>query len=240
MAAESTRGAFISHPARVIVSAPSCAGKTSLIVRFLMNDVFRPSPDRVVICYQWPQKTYNELTKKFGSRLQFVQGFSSDLVKPDYFNPDVNNFLIIDDVLGGLNADMLRLFTELSHHRNCTCVFLLQSIFPKERHAKTLATNATHRILLNNPSDAYQVMRFAQQLFPRHYKMFMEHYTDIMSTPYGYIVCSLAPNCPKELRLSTNLCGESDVPFPVYLPLEGVTHTQFVVDDENHTIHYDS
>lgn len=133
-----------------------------------MNDIFQPIPDRVVICYQWPQAVYNELTKKFGDRVQFIQGFSSDLIKPDYFDPSINNFLIVDDVLGSLNVDMLRLFTELSHHRNCTCVFLLQSIFPKERHAKALATNATHRILMSNPSDAYQVMRFAQQLFPQH------------------------------------------------------------------------
>lgn len=66
----------------------------------------------------------------------------------------------------------------------------------------------------------------------------MEHYNDIMSKPYGYMVCSLAPNCPKELRLCTNLCGETYGPLPLYLPLEGVTHTRFVCDEHN-TLHYE-
>ena len=72
--------------------------------------------------------------------------FFSDL-DPEIFeniNSQESNLIILDDVMneGGDSKSVAKLFTQGSHHRNMTIVFLFQNIFHQAKQMRTISLNS--------------------------------------------------------------------------------------------------
>ena len=52
--------------------------------------------------------------------VEFVKGIPHDLEDEGYFNPDVKNLLVLDDLMTEVGKDqrIIHLYTRGSHHRN--------------------------------------------------------------------------------------------------------------------------
>jgi len=97
------------------------------------------------------------------------------------------------------------LFTKGSHHRNISVAFLVQNIFHKNKHIRTINLNAHYMVLFKNPRDASQFASLARQMYPNKSAFAVEAYKDATKKPYSYLFVDLRPEQDEDLRLRTNV-----------------------------------
>ena len=75
--------------------------------------------------------------------------------------PDLNTFdaksrslLVLDDLMSNTDDRVVALFTNISHHRNLSVVYLTQNLFYKNKQTRTLSFNTHYIVLFKNAYDA--------------------------------------------------------------------------------------
>ena len=93
--------------------------------------------------------------------------FHQGLPSSDEIEEMSNGLLVIDDLMHDAVKDssMLSTFTEGSHHKNISVVFLMQNIFHKESHTRTMSINTQYMVLFKNPRDEKQIQTLARRVF---------------------------------------------------------------------------
>ena len=92
----------------------------------------------------------------------FVEGI------PSLFPPSCRSgTLVLDDLMRNCSDDehILDLFTKVSHHRDVTCIYLTQNLFPPGKFSRSISLNAHYVITFNNPCDTLGFRTLAQQAF---------------------------------------------------------------------------
>ena len=195
-------------PTTIVVSGTTGSGKTTWIKRVLDNlNMFKTKPDRIVYCYGVWQDAFSDM-----KNVEFRQGLNL----PNN-SGDQHLLLILDDLMSAVveSPSAEALFTEGSHHKNITVIFILQNFFKQGKHARTIALNSHYINIMRNPRDIQQIKILGRQIGQE--KLIEEAYKDCMTKQYGYLLLDLSPhNTNEELRLKTNIFpGEDTV---VYLP----------------------
>ena len=103
------------------------------------------------------------------------------------------------------NSDICELYTEGSHHRNLSVIFLLQNIYHHGRENRTMSLNTQYLVLFKNPRDQLQVMTLSRQMFPHRSYQFMVQFNRATTKPYGYLVIDLKQNTPDSQRIRTDV-----------------------------------
>ena len=197
------------HPFSAVVAGPSMAGKSSFVRRLIENrkEMIHPSPNRVYWCYAEEQPMYATLLAD--PDVTFVQGF-----------PDISEaqgaLLIFDDLMmeSKDNPFLTALATRGCHHRNISCIQIVQNLFFGGRTARI---NSQYIVLMKNPADKLQVATLARQLFPDNTKYFKEAYEDATRKPHGYLLLDLGQATPDHTRQRTCIFpGEVTI---VYTPI---------------------
>ena len=102
----------------------SACGKTTFVKELLLNhgQRIRPTIQRIVWLYKRWQPLYDDIQKSVLPKVEFIQGIPTNLDDDDYFDPQINNLLILDDLFheSGKDKRITDLFTEGSHHRSLT------------------------------------------------------------------------------------------------------------------------
>ncbi|MPV02350.1 hypothetical protein FVA96_24470 [Escherichia coli] len=131
--------------------------------------------------------------------------------------PAKNNLLIIDDLMNdaGNNIEVQNVFTKYVHHRNLSCIYLVQNVFIQGKSSRTISLNTNYLILFKNPRDKYQITLLARQMFPGNTKYFLEAFNDATQQSYGYLLIDYKALTPEHLRLRTALLSDQQV---VYIP----------------------
>ena len=126
----------LRHPFTALVAGPTGSGKTRFVFKLIENaDVMiDPPPRRIVYCYG----EYQQLFDKYAD-VDFRQGLP-DLKDFDGREPVL---LIVDDLMNETDETVANLFTKGSHHRNVSVMFLVQNLFHKNKHIRTISLN-TH------------------------------------------------------------------------------------------------
>ena len=195
------------HPFSMMVTGPSASGKTEWTRKLLLSTLKQPPSARIIWCYgQW-QPLYEDLQKKLPS-IEFVHGIPEYLNSSQFINPSQRNLIVFDDLMTEAKCDqrIADIFTRGSHHRNLSCVYLTQNIFPQGKACRDIALNTQYLVLFNNPIDRQQVATLARRI----YAMFMKRFEDATSRPYGYLVVDLKPNTTEQDRLKTDIFASSD------------------------------
>ena len=125
------------HPFTCIVAGPTGCGKSQFVARLLRtkDSTISPVPDRVVFHYTEWQPLYERLEK-------FVE-FQQGLPDVDSFDPRQKNLLVLDDAMGVVDKKKIAsLFTEKSHHRNLSVIYVVQNLFEKGPESRTVSLNA--------------------------------------------------------------------------------------------------
>ena len=114
----------LQHPFTCLCSGPTGSEKTSLIKAIIQQDVIYPHPQRIVWLYAANQPLYKSMDNVF-----FHKGIPEDI--ENWFNPQVNNVLVIDDLMTQCHSDerMTRLFSIASSHMNLSIVFIVHNMF---------------------------------------------------------------------------------------------------------------
>ena len=89
------------------------------------------------------------------------------LVILPFIDPGERNLVVLDEHMGeGRNLDETsKLFTQWSHHRNITVVYIFQNVFDKWKLHMTISLNSQYIVLLKNPRDQRQRCSLGQQVF---------------------------------------------------------------------------
>lgn len=207
----------LQHPFSLVVSGPSNCGKTFFVKSVLENasSVISHKIDNIVYIYSCWQPLYDDLLKI--RDINFVNGLPDTLCDDTLLPPERNNLLIIDDLMNDAsnNLEVQNVFTKYVHHRNLSCLYLVQNLFIQGKASRTISLNTNYLVLFKNPRDKYQISLLARQMFPGNTKYFLEAFSDATSAPFGYLLLDYKAKTPDYLRLRTNLLSPQQV---VYIP----------------------
>ena len=114
----------------MMVAGPSRSGKTQWVVKLLKerHERIDPPVHGVMFCYTHWQDKYDELKRSVPST-HFHQGLPS----MNTMNSLSNGILILDDLMDQVVKDpkIMSVFTEGSHHKNISVLFLMQNMYQK-------------------------------------------------------------------------------------------------------------
>ncbi|KAK3741878.1 hypothetical protein QZH41_013361 [Actinostola sp. cb2023] len=196
------------HPFTAIVAGMTGSGKTVWVQNLLQHAsrVIQPPPQRIVSSYSQWQPAYEQMQQTLPG-IEFVKGIPHDLDEDWYFDPKVNNLIVIDDQMAETSNDqrILNLFTKGSHHRNLSVIFLCQNVYFQGKIMRTLSLNAAYLVLFKNPRDKLQITTLGKQMYPGKTDQFLHKYEAAVERLYGYLFVDLKPNTPEECRLRTNV-----------------------------------
>ena len=188
------------HPFTCIVAGPTGCGKSQFVARLLRtkDSTISPVPDRMVFHYTEWQPLYERLEK-------FVE-LQQGLPDVDSFDPRQKNLLVLDDAMGVVDKKKIAsLFTEKSHHRNLSVIYVVQNLFEKGPESRTVSLNAHYMVIFKNPRDASQISHLARQMYPGRGKYLQEAFVHATSKPYGYLLVDARQETPEHLRLRTKI-----------------------------------
>ena len=209
-------------PFSMLVSGASGSGKTYFVKTVIENlDCLISKPiNNIVYIYSCWQPVYDSLLEI--RQINFIEGLPSSLADDTILPPQKNNLLIIDDLMSQASEsdEVQKVFTQYCHHRNLSCIYLVQNFFCQGKASRTISLNANYLVLYKNVRDRTQITHLARQMFPNQSKYFIESYNDATSKPFGYLLIDFKSTTPDILRLRTDIlsgltCGPGSI---VYVP----------------------
>ena len=182
-------------PTTIMVSAPTKAGKTTLVNKILQfrKEMFDIKPEKNFWCFSEAQPSYS---------LKYVQ-YIKGIPDMKLFQKDKSHKLLIIDDMMSESKNLVDIFSKGSHHWNMTIIFILQDIFFDKK--RTNRINSQYIILMKSPGDKLTGLNLAKQMYPKKTDFFMDAYSKATENPHGYLLIDLEQNTPECLRLRTNI-----------------------------------
>ena len=214
------------HPTTVLLAGPTQCGKTHFLIRAVRNGLIHPEPQRIVWVFSEWQKAYADLLEG-RPEIEFVKDFNAQLYES--FDSRVRNLLVLDDQMENRCAhkrssdSLVKFFTQGSHHRNLTVVYIVQNLFNQDRSMRTVSLNAHYLVVFKNPRDGTQIHSLASQIYPGNSAVILDALKDATSSPVGgpagrgYLLLDLHPTSCDALRILTNVFDEHPT---AYVPQE--------------------
>ena len=184
-------------PFSLMISGPTSCGRTFRVYQFLkqFKDLIKPRenvPEKSLFCYSIDQPLYKTMANEIQG-IQFFQGLPTlDTIVEISDNGPV--LIVLDDLVHKIvnDQDMLLLFTQGSHHRNISVIFMTQNLYYGGKNARSIALNVKYMVLFANPRDSLQIKYLGRQLFPSDSRGFYEAYIDAIRTnEWGYLFIDL-------------------------------------------------
>ena len=207
----------LQHPFSMVIAGPSNCGKTFFVKDIIQHadKIISAKVENIVYIYSCWQPLYDQLLKI--RSIHFVQGIPDSLCDDALLPPNVNNLLLVDDVMASAsqNPEIQNVFTKYVHHRNLSCIYLVQNLFVQGKASRTISLNANYLVLFKTVRDKNQIMSLAKQMYPRDTSYFMQAYNDATARAYGYLLVDFKQTTPDCFRLRAAILSETPV---VYLP----------------------
>jgi hypothetical protein len=148
--------------------------------------------------------------------IEFVRGIPDNLEEDSYFDPSVNNLIILDDLMTAAKNDnrVGDLFTKGSHHRSLSTIYVVQNVFAQGRASRDVSLNCQYLVLFNSPVDRHQISLLSRLIYPRHPDKMLKRYEEAVSRPYGYLMLDFKPGTPESDRLRTDVLPNDRVSNP--------------------------
>ena len=206
---------YFSHPTSIVIAGPSRSGKTQFVMKCLRFSLIRPFPTRIIWFYKEWQAGYNEM-KKLIPAIEFQEGLDVGLL--DGIQISERNLVVLDDLMtsGAESKQISKLFTQESHHKNLTVIFIVQNLFYQGKEMRNISLNAHYLVLYKNPRDKSQIRYLSQQVNPENTKFVTSAFSHATEQPYSYFVIDLYPETQEDFRFLTNIFPDEQIRF--YLP----------------------
>jgi hypothetical protein len=171
----------LQHPFGALVAGPTCCGKTQFVKKLLENGetMIDGPPENILWCYGMDQPAYEEMQANIPN-INFIEGLPTDL--ESQIDPSIRNLIVIDDLMSEVSNDkrLTDIFTKGSHHKNLSCIFILQNMFHQGKELRNISLNAHYMVLFKSPRDSSQINHLAKQMHPGHVKYMQEAFNDFI------------------------------------------------------------
>ena len=217
----------LKTPFNCIISGISQSGKTTLIRNLLKvrNYIFSSPPKHVILFYKMDQGIYEQMLEE--KCIDEMVNINSTDISFDMINEKIadhkdngGSLIIFDDSMTDICKDFEQIFTNMSHHNNCSVIFSTQNLFYKDKSYRTMSLNVHYFIIMKNNRDQQQVANLARQMSPNNSIYVTTSYENATKNPFTYLFFDFKPNTPPALRLRTNILPH-EFPLTVYLENEG-------------------
>jgi hypothetical protein len=172
----------------------------------------QPDPQRIVWVFSEWQKAYDGLSRDI-PQIEFVKNYQPQLYES--FDSRVRNLVVLDDQMENRDVhkrssdSIVKFFTQGSHHRNLTIVYIVQNLFNQDKSMRTVSLNAHYIVVFKNPRDGTQIQTLACQMFPGNPAPLLDAFRDATAPRSdegrGYLLLDLHPTSCDALRLLTNV-----------------------------------
>jgi len=148
--------ARLKTPFNCIISGASKTGKTTFVYNLLTvkNTIFTKKPDKIILFYKYAQDIYNQMLELnlIDELINIDDGFTLENIteKIEPYKKGNGSMVIIDDAMTDISQDFEQVFTNLSHHQNCSVIFLTQNMFYKDKAFRTMSLNAHYFVIMKN------------------------------------------------------------------------------------------
>ena len=119
--------------------------------------------------------------------IEFVKDYEPKTLY-ESISPTVRNMLVLDDQMDSENIKgntLCKFFTQGSHHRNLTVVYIVQNHFNQDKSMRTVRFYSHYLVLFRNPRDMTQVRTLAQQMYPKQAWFLVDAIDDATSKPFS-------------------------------------------------------
>ena len=194
---------IFNQPARIIIAGYSNSGKSEICKKLI--EIYHENFHHILYC---GVETHSLQTNpNINSKLTVT----TEILNPFDFTYLGNILFILDDCFleAVENKNVVNAFTK-GRHKQISTVFITQNLFFSGKHARNIALNCSHYILMRN-RDLAQIETLGRQIYGKsNGKEFLEIYKKALAqNSYGYLLIDLAPNTPEKLQLRTNIIGET-------------------------------
>ena len=194
---------IFKQPARIIIAGYSNSGKSEICKKLI--EIYHENFHHILYC---GVETHSLQTNpNINSKLTVT----TEILNPFDFTYLGNILFILDDCFleAVENKNVVNAFTK-GRHKQISTVFITQNLFFSGKHARNIALNCSHYILMRN-RDLAQIETLGRQIYGKsNGKEFLEIYKKALAqNSYGYLLIDLAPNTPEKLQLRTNIIGET-------------------------------
>lgn len=210
-------------PFNKLLSGISQAGKTTYVKNLLQmgNELFTTKPDFVILFYKAMQPIYEEMqNENLIHKLININTENIDLneiyemIEP--YAKKNGSMLIFDDILTDITKEFEELFCNVSHHKNCSIIFLTQNLFYNDKAFRTMSLNSHYIVIMKNPRDSQQVSILARQIRPDNPNYIIHSYMEATKKQYSYLIFDFSPNSSCTIKLRNNIFP-SENPVQIFL-----------------------
>jgi hypothetical protein len=205
---------------------PSQSGKTTLLKKLLHYShlLLTKTWKYVLLFYKYDQAVYTTMLNErlISEKVQINEyGVDYDFImgKITPFKAD-GSLLIFDDSLTDLPKNFDQVFTNLSHHNNCSIILLTQTLFRNDEAYKSLSRNCHYFFIMKNDRDKRAISILAQQACPGNKDYILSAFMDATKEPYSYLLVDFSQTSPAEIKLRSSIFPD-EFPYTVYAPLTG-------------------
>lgn len=197
-------------PFTCLVVGATMTGKTRFVCDLLDKpEIFDTEFSDITVCHSEWQPAYDRLKEK---GVRFNQG----LMDPDELDPHFPHLVILDDLMDTQDRRIEQFFTRTCHHRNTSCIYIVQNMFSQGRGHRTCSLNTQYLVLFKSPRDVSQIRVLEQQMFPGKKHYLVDSYHDACEKPFHYLFVDLKPDTPSHLRIRGRILNFENQ--DVYLP----------------------
>ena len=125
--------------------------------------------------------------------IEFIEG----LPNGNILEGKKKTLVILDDLMNETDKSVSSLFTKGSHH-DLSVLHLVQNLFNKNKHARTISLNAHYLFMFKNHQDASQITHLAKQMYPGHVHYLQEVFAGATSKACGYLLIDLEQETPEQ------------------------------------------
>jgi hypothetical protein len=210
------------HPFTLMIAGPTASGKSYITFRIIAHrrELLSEYVKKVIYCL--PQGQHIEIPDviKADRNVHFHEGLPNLESFPA--NDSTNGYiLVLDDLMGDIDNDVMSLFCRQSHHRNISVIFLVQNIFfGGNKFFRTISLNCHYILVTKNPRDRKQISVLSSQLFPENVKFIKESFFDATIKPYSYLLFDLSQKTNDQIRFRTNIFPDDNPRNIIYIPVK--------------------